>query len=58
MNNAQLIDLTNDEMLAVDGGVDGWCVFYGGVFGVALLTGSVVGALMVGAAAYKQGCFS
>ena len=57
MDNAQLIDLTNDEMLMVEGGVDGWCVFYGGVFGVALLTGTVVGGIMAVAAAYKQGCF-
>lgn len=50
MNNLQLTELTEEEMIAVDGGQanGALCAIVGGVFVFTVLTGNVVGAIMSG----------
>lgn len=62
MENVQLTELTQEEMLEVDGGQanDLTCTVVGGVFAFTVLTGNVVGAIMSGVYLYtnRQQCLS
>jgi hypothetical protein len=56
MENLQLTELTEEEMIAVDGGQanDLTCAVVGGVFVFTAATGNVVGAIMAGVYLYTN----